>query len=136
MATIKSPKMAITRQYGTKPSGIFTFSPANPRIDTSLLSANGEFKLTIIVNIKDANGLVLANQPIEFKINNTPHWLAWHSPAIGITGTNGNASIIVHGTIKSSFETNSYVNFALFSKNMPELNGLGVLSFTGMLPKS
>lgn len=124
--------MAITRQNGTAKSGSFRFSPANPTIDSSAVSSNGEFMLAITVNIKDPKGLPIAGEQVKFTIDKYPEWLLIPETS-GITNASGNATLNVKGRVKGSGD-NGYVNFKLINTNNPERNGSGTIAFTGRQP--
>ncbi|MDV6168579.1 hypothetical protein R1T16_09100 [Flavobacterium sp. DG1-102-2] len=120
--------MAITRQTGTA-KGTFRFSPANPTIDASELSSNGEFKFTVTANIKDSAGKPAANERVRFSVPTFPSWLTI-AEVIGITNDTGNVTLTVKGRITGNSE-NGYVNFSLVNSSTPERNGSGMLAFTG-----
>ena len=124
--------MAITRQNGTAKSGSFRFSPANPTIDASAISSNGEFMLAITVNIKDAKGLAVAGEQVKFTVDKYPEWLLLPETS-GFTNASGNVTLNVKGRIKGDGD-NGYVKFQLTDCNNNERNGTGTIAFTGRKP--
>ncbi|MCO6148861.1 Ig-like domain-containing protein [Flavobacterium sp. NRK1] len=120
--------MATTRQIGSA-KGTFRFSPANPTIEASDLSTNGEFKFTVTINIKDHSGQPAAGEKVKFSVPTLPSWLSMPD-VLGITNANGNVTLTVRGRVTGDSE-NGYVNFTLVNSNTPERNGSGMIAFTG-----
>lgn len=117
-------------------NGTFTFSPANPQIDASQLPKTGDFSLAITANIKNSDGLVLADQEVSFALDKKPSWLDLDPSEIkGTTDKNGNVTLTVKGKLSDpGADGYTGVSFTLTDISKPELNGSGVISFTGKLP--
>jgi hypothetical protein len=121
--------MGITRQYGTTKSGSFRFGPANPTIDLAGVSSKNEFTLIITVNIRDARGMAMQGEEVNFTIDKFPEWLIM--PGVSaITNNSGNAVLTIKGRVSNDAE-NGYVAFKLANKNNPEQAGSGMIAFTG-----
>lgn len=112
--------------------GTFTFSPANPQIDAASYKKDEQFQIVITANIKDSNGLVLANESVDFAFATpTPAGITLDPVTPQKTDANGNVSFTATG--KLTDDQKVYSDAVAFTLNDAKqgLSASGVLSVVG-----
>lgn len=123
--------MAMTRQYGnsgSRPTGTIIFTPSVLQINCTALPDSGEFLLYLSMNVKDSNGLIVANEKVSFELLNVPVWLSTANIIYEMTNDYGSAVVTIKGRILKSHpeKQNTNVMFTVYTEQS-RITATGIL---------